>query len=366
MIKNKIIHLITSLGDGGAEGVLFRLIKSTKKNYNHYVICLGAKDKYFYKFKKININVICLDINFFNLTKKIIFLFHLIKKHNPNYFQTWLYHGDLIGGLVAKFAGVNNIIWNIRTSEIKIKNNKLTTLVVIFLCSILSYFIPKVIVSCSKRGSLIHKKVGYNKKIFKIIHNGFQVKNSNYQTKYYKPIFVIGMVARYHSVKNHKLLFEALQLFKKRNIKFKFLLIGTGINKNNFDLIKNIKKYQLEKNVVLKDRVNNVSDYFKKMDIHILPSLSEGFPNVVAESMLNFTPCIATDVGETGKIIFNKVLLVKKMNPFVLENKIYYCYKLKSSNPKKWNLLRKNCFKMIKNNFSLEKMLIKYTNIWSI
>ena len=31
MSKKKIIHIITSLGDGGAEGVLYRLICETKK-----------------------------------------------------------------------------------------------------------------------------------------------------------------------------------------------------------------------------------------------------------------------------------------------------------------------------------------------
>ena len=34
MHKKKILHIITSLGDGGAEGVLYRLIKNSLKDWD--------------------------------------------------------------------------------------------------------------------------------------------------------------------------------------------------------------------------------------------------------------------------------------------------------------------------------------------
>ena len=40
---NKILHVITSLDVGGAEKALYLLIKNTKKNINHEVICLKSK-----------------------------------------------------------------------------------------------------------------------------------------------------------------------------------------------------------------------------------------------------------------------------------------------------------------------------------
>ena len=44
--KKKILHIINSLGDGGAEGVMYRLIINTKKKFHHEVICLGSDNKY--------------------------------------------------------------------------------------------------------------------------------------------------------------------------------------------------------------------------------------------------------------------------------------------------------------------------------
>ena len=44
--KKKILHIITSLGDGGAEGVLYRLISETNKIVHHEVIVLSKDNKY--------------------------------------------------------------------------------------------------------------------------------------------------------------------------------------------------------------------------------------------------------------------------------------------------------------------------------
>ena len=178
MKRFDVMHIITSLGDGGAEGVLYRLINETKDDCSHFVICLGPREKYFLKLKKINIKVICLNLGLLNFIPKLFLLFKIIKKEKPKNIQTWLYHSDLIGGIIAKICKIKNIYWNIRTGEISIKNNKFLTLIIILLCAMLSHVIPRKIISCSSRSKKTHKNIGY-KDIFLNIDNGYIISKKS-------------------------------------------------------------------------------------------------------------------------------------------------------------------------------------------
>ena len=57
MHKKKVLHIITSLGDGGAEGVLYRLISKSTEEFLHEVIVLSIDKKYekLLKSKKIKV-----------------------------------------------------------------------------------------------------------------------------------------------------------------------------------------------------------------------------------------------------------------------------------------------------------------------
>ena len=208
MIKKKVLHVITSLGDGGAEGVLYRLICKTKNEILHEVIVLSNENKYvkllkFEGIKVYNVNLTKNKIG--NLFK----LYKIIKKKKDFIIQTWLYHADFLGGLLAYLSGNKNIYWNIRTSEVSLRSMKFRTLIIIFFNSIFSWIIPKKIIICSKKSINIHRSLGF-KNIFELIHNGFDPKiylpKKNFKRKNLnlkKNQIVIGNVARYHPVKNH-------------------------------------------------------------------------------------------------------------------------------------------------------------------
>ena len=55
----KVVHIITSLGDGGAENTLFKICKYDTFN-KHFVISLKGPGKYFLLLNKLGIKVYCL------------------------------------------------------------------------------------------------------------------------------------------------------------------------------------------------------------------------------------------------------------------------------------------------------------------
>ena len=369
MRKKKILHIITSLGDGGAEGVLYRLIAKSTREFIHEVVVLSVDKKYekLLKLRKVKVYNINLSKNKIEITK--LFKLYKIIKQKKNYIiQTWLYHADFLGGLLAYISGNRNIYWNVRTSEISFKSTKTRTLVIILLNAILSWIIPKKIIICSKNSINVHKAIGYKNK-FELIHNGFdqkiylpkkRFKRKNFNLKNNQ--IIIGNVARFHKVKNHKYL---LSIFEKiKNISnIKLVLIGTGLDTNNIILMKMINNYKLQNKVILLGKRNDVFHIYKLFDIFMLTSLSEGFPNVLAEAMINKNICFSTKVGDSSLILNDNKFILPKHN-VEKSAQILKRFILKRNNTK-WKMIKEKNKKNIIKNFSLKKMVSKYSNVWN-
>ena len=367
----KILHIITGLGDGGAEHTLFKICKYDIKN-EHIVISLKENGKYFSLLKKLGIKVYSLNFKFYSIIKFII-LIRLISYLKPDIVQTWLVHADLLGGISARLAGIKNIIWNIRYSNIQIGKAKLTTILIIRFLSILSYLIPKFIVTVSKKAKKIYELTGYNKKIFKFIPNGYDLsilKSNKHQKINFKKIIrikentpLIGNVARYDPQKDHLNLLNALSLIRLKNINFFCVLVGLNINKKNISLVSDIKRLNLSKHIKLLGQNDNISQVMNGLDLHVLSSsYGEGFPNVVAESMACGTPCIVTDIGDSAYVIGKTGWIVPPKSSIKLARAIEKA--LIEKDTIKWNKRCKKARLRVKENFSIGNMIKLYNKVW--
>ena len=77
--------------------------------------------------KSLGVEVVSLHFSKYNFFIKTFKLTRLLKETNSEIIQTWLYHSDFIGGIIAFLMGSKKIIWNIRGSYIGFKLNKFHT-----------------------------------------------------------------------------------------------------------------------------------------------------------------------------------------------------------------------------------------------
>ena len=373
----KILHIITGLEKGGAENVLFKLVKNDTK-FKHIIISLGGPGHYGKLLKKQGFLVYCINLrkSFLDL-KKIFYIRKIIKIKNPDLIQTWMYHGNLIGSLSSIFLKNKKVYWNIRQSNDDKTYTSLNTRLIIKLCAILSKFLPKKIICPSKSSIKIHINSGYPKYKFIHINNGFEIDKfkEKFKTRHllrkklkiHGNTCLFGMLARWHPQKDHVSLINSFKILKddcRNKFNWKLLLVGKGILKNK-KLNDLLKEKKLLEQTILEDDTDNVNGFLSALDINILSSsYGEAFPNIIGEAMSCSTPTIATNVGDSSLILGNHGWIAKPHNPRSLYNCIIRAYRTKK-NKKKWNNLKKLSRDRIVEKFTIKKMINNYQIAWS-
>jgi glycosyltransferase involved in cell wall biosynthesis len=133
---------------------------------------------------------------------------------------------------------------------------------------------------------------------------------------------LIGTIGRLSAEKGHKDFIEAASIIRRKGYEAHFVLIGDGQEKEN--LVKMTNDLGLDSYVTFTGYIRNVQDVYRDLDLMVLPSYTEGLPNVVLESLMMDVPVIATNVGGTSEIIKNNEtgVLISPHSPQQIANEI--------------------------------------------
>lgn len=244
----RVAHVITGLGLGGAETMLYNLLANLEgEEHPSLVISLGGEDHFAERIRSLDIPVKALDLHpLFPSPLKILQLRDWLRDFEPDLVQSWMYHADLIGGLSAKLAGAMPVVWGIHNSTLD-SNSITRTHFVRWLSARMSNRLPKAIIACSARAREIHVKLGYPQEKMSLIPNGFDLQQFKPSPKQRSDVRkelgiannapVVGMVARFHPQKDYRNFIEATGLLSKMQPDVHYLLCGAGVSMENKALV---------------------------------------------------------------------------------------------------------------------------------
>ncbi|QKQ45392.1 MULTISPECIES: glycosyltransferase family 4 protein [Achromobacter] len=312
----RMLHVITGLGQGGAESVLFRLATYPEAGVEHTVISLTDEGIYGERLRAAGVAVRALGMKRGRVTLGgFMELRRLIADARPDAVQTWMYHADLIGGLAARLAGVRAIAWGIRNSGEHLERSSRSARLVLRACALLSGRVPKAIVCAAQKAAQRHADKGYRRDRLVVISNGYDLSRytpdaaararARAEWGVVGDAPVIGCVARWDPLKDHANLLRAVAALVRdgRDAGLRCVLIGRGMTADNPELGALIDRLGLRERLVLAGPSDDVPAAMNGLDLHVLSSCAEGFPNVVAEAMACGVYCVVTDVGDAAYIV---------------------------------------------------------------
>ena len=122
---------------------------------------------------------------------------------------------------------------------------------------------------------------------------------------------MIGLVARYHPMKDIDTFLRAASRFQQDHENVKFVLCGDGLGPDNSTLTKLVQDLDLDRSIVPLGPRSDIELIYPALDVLTLCSIyGEGFPNVLCEAMACDVPCVATDVGDSAEILGDCGLIV--------------------------------------------------------
>ncbi len=368
-----ILHILPGLNTGGTEMVLYRLLKGMdRETFPSLVVSMKEKGEVGAMISDIGVPVFSMGprrkLSWIPGIRKVA---HIVREHKPAIIQGWLYHGNVIAALAYRMTGKHTaLMWNIRqalydpgyeTKEVR----RLIRLGARFSSG------PDVIIYNSEAGMRHHGEFGYDGNRSIVIPNGFDTElfepSPELRSKMRSELNVnenttaIGLLARYSPVKDLDNFIEAAKLVLKDQREVLFICAGPGLERENSELMSKISEAGLDENIVLLGDRKDIQNILPGLDIVVLSSKSEGFPNVIGEAMACQIPCVATDVGDTAELIGNTGMVVEPSNPYALAEGISDYVALGV-------ILRKRRGEMarerIVENYPMEKMIRQYEIVY--
>ncbi len=282
----KLILVIPTMQQGGAERVMSELANAWSSQLHEVHLVLLAKSENFYT---INDNVIIhnLDFSHSGLFSKIISelnvfftLRKILKQQQPNFVLSFMSKYNILTIFAASYLNVKVIVSDRSNPKIQLP------FLVSFLRKATYKFADGIIAQTSLAKIILEKETG-NRNI-KVIQNPIKDILINENIKREKIILSVGRLVE---EKGQKYLLEAFS--KIKNTDWKVVILGDGPLLH--PLKNQIEALGLKDKVIMPGAVNEIDNWLAKSSIFAFPSVSEGFPNALVEAMAAGLPCVSFD-----------------------------------------------------------------------
>ena len=368
----RVLHVIGGLELGGAETLLYRLVTHPSPGLVHEVVCLGSPDWYSAPLEGSGVQVHHLGMtSVASGPRGAASLRKIIQSSGADVIHSWMYFANVLSGLLGKRANVP-VVWGIHATSVA--RSGLASRFCAYAGGAVSPWLASVVVNCSHRSAEAHRRLGYSAVQQTVIPNGYdpaafypdEGTRASVRASLGLPhdSFLIGVISRWHPDKDIPTLLQAISLARRRGVEASCLLIGRGLDSSNAELRRRVDQAGLSDCVLALGLRHDVDEILRTLDLHVLPSRSEAFPTVIAESMLSAVPNVATDVGDSAEMMGDTGWVVAPADPVAMSAAIEGAYRESRDSPDEWQGRRAAARERILERFTFDRMAEAYERLW--
>lgn len=365
MQKIKVLHIIKSLGRGGAEVLLPETLKLHDKSQFefYYIYFLPWKNQMEQALKEAGGKVTCISSsNNLKLMGKSKDVINYCKTHNINLIHCHLPWSGFLGRLVARRINIpviytehniqehyhiatktlNKFSFNFQSLALGVSEDATQ--------SILKNIKPKIPVRTVLNGvntDYFQRNLDEREKI----RNKFKIPEG---------ACVVGNIAVFREQKAIPVWLRAFKKINEKHPEVYGLLVGAGPKENEVKAL--VKEYQLEDRLILPGLQTDTLAYFSAIDIFMMSSAFEGLPIALLEAMSMECAVVSTKAGGVVEVVQEgkNGLLCNVGDDDCLAKRVSIL--IEDAGQRK--NIQSNARKRVVNNFSLKRMVNELEEIY--
>jgi len=311
--KKKILIAISNMEFGGSQRQVVELVNNLNSDQFEVHVCSLSSYVPLAQFFNEGITLHIIEKKSKFDLSVVLKLRKLIQKHQFSVVHGYLFDAEIATRLAGVLAfNKVKVIGSERNADYILKNIQRKVY------KLTGSLVDAVIANSQAGADCNARQTGLAKAKFHVIYNGVDterfIKRDKLQAREQLNLpqhsKIIGMFASFKQQKNHPFLIAALAKLKDTNPEFKVLLVGDMLHgglHGSDDYCSGVKQQIIDEglaeHVIYLGNCDNVEFVYPACDFTVLPSLFEGTPNVVLESMACAVPTIATRVSDNDKII---------------------------------------------------------------
>lgn len=360
----RICYVIPSLSVGGTERQLTYLIGGLARDYEQMVVCTYHAGALAGEARRAGAGVHVLGMRSGWDPRLGYRLREILRTHRPDILHTFLFGFDYLANRAARASGVPVVISTRRELATWRKGRH------VFFQRLGNRFVDCIVANSRSVAGFAAEQERVPASLFRVIPNGvpaddFVTTRDTHQIRLqYRIPFnrhIVGIVANFTPVKDHALFVETAFELLRRRADLHFLMVGGGPLLNA--IRRNVASRGVDDCFTRVQTVADLPDLYALMDVSVLCSKVEGFPNAIIESMAVGKPVVAAAVGGIPELVRHAETgrLVSSRNPADFADAVEWVL----DHPEESGQMARNAARFVRAELSIEKMVDRHRDLYA-
>lgn len=344
----RVLFLARSLGLGGAEGQLVALADGLRQRGHEVVIVTFYTGGLLWeRARTLGLQLESIDKRGrWDLWGAAERFGKVVSAVAPDVVYSFLQGPSIFAALWRSKLGGRPLVWGVRASSLLFDFYGLSARAALMAeCRLAPA--ATAIVCNSQAGALFYAQSGVSRERLHVIENAIDTQRfypdpaaaAQLRTDLRVPVGrrVIGLVGRLDPIKDHATALAACVQLLARGWDIEVWVVG-AVDVNTGDpLWSVVHQGALQERVRWLGVRDDMRGIYSALDVLLSTSLSEGFPNVIAEAASCGTPCVVSNVGDSARIVEDPQLVVPVRSPAAAADAMERVLRGEAGDPRSWH-----------------------------